>query len=145
MAMKSDDTALFREIQRSAQKGMSVIETILPKVADDAFSLYLNGKELQYSQINDRARQEMLKEQRESYRTGAVAELALKGSVHADTLFDTSVSHMARLMIRESSRELTDMWRALNHHENAGEQSRQLAEEFLDFEQKTITELKKFL
>ena len=69
----------------------------------------------------------------------------MKGSVHADTLFDTSVSHMARLMIRESSRELTDMWRALNHHENAGEQSRQLAEEFLDFEQKTITELKKFL
>ena len=145
MAMKSDATALFREIQRSAQKGMRVIETILPKVADDPFSLYLNGKELQYSQINDRARQEMLKEQRESYRTGAVAELALKGSVHADTLFDTSISHMARLMIRESSRELTDMWRALNHHENAGEQSRQLAEEFLDFEQKTITELKKFL
>ena len=54
MAMKSDDTALFREIQRSAQKGMRVIETILPKVADDPFSLYLNGKELQYSQINDR-------------------------------------------------------------------------------------------
>ena len=44
MAMKSDDTALFREIQRSAQKGMRVIETILPKVADDPFSLYLNGK-----------------------------------------------------------------------------------------------------
>ena len=47
MAMKSDDTALFREIQRSAQKGMRVIETILPKVADDPFSLFLNGKELQ--------------------------------------------------------------------------------------------------
>ena len=61
MAMKGDDTALFREIQKNAQKGMRVIETMLPKVADDPFSLYLNGKELQYSQINDRVRQEMLK------------------------------------------------------------------------------------
>ncbi len=145
MAMKGDDTALFREIQKNAQKGMRVIETMLPKVADDPFSLYLNGKELQYSQINDRVRQEMLKEKREGYRAGAVAELALKGSVHAGTLFDTSVSHIAGLMIRESSRELTDMWKAMNHHENAGEQSRQLAEEFLDFGQKTITELKKYL
>lgn len=145
MTMKGDDAALFREIQKSAQKGMRVIETVLPKVADESFSLYLSGKELQYSQINDRVRQEMLKEKQEGYRTGAVAELTLKGSVHAGTLFDTSVSRLARLMIRESNRELTDMWRAMNHHENAGGLSRQLAEEFLDFEQKTITELKKYL
>ncbi len=145
MAMKSDDAALFREIQKNAEMGIKAIETLLPKVGDDPFSLYLNQKELQYSQIRDRAKREMLREKEEYARIGAVSELALKGSIHAGTIFNTSISHIADLMIRGNSRGISGIWKALNHHENAGEESRELAEELLNLEQKNITELKKYL
>lgn len=145
MAMKSDDAALFRQIQKNAEMEIKAIETFLPKVADDPFSMYLNQKELQYSQIRDRAKQEMLKEKEDCVRLSAVSELALKGSIHAGTLFNTSVSHIADLLIRGNGRGISEIWKALNHHENAGEESRELAEELLVLEQKNITELKKYL
>ena len=145
MAMKSDDAALFWQIRENTEMGMKAMETLLPKVEDMSFSLYLNQKELQYSQIRDRARREMLKEKEEGRRPGAVPEFALRGVIHAETLFDTSVSHIAELMIRGSSRGISRLWKAMNHCENAGRTSRELAEELLLLEQKSIAELKKYL
>ncbi len=145
MTAKSDDMALFRQIRKNTELGMMAIETLLPKVEDDPFSLYLNRKELQYSQIRDRARREMLKEKEEGGRISAASELTLRGSIHARTLLDTSISHIAELMIRGSGRGISELWKAMNHHENAAGESRELAEELLILEQKSITELKKFL
>ena len=37
------------------------------------------------------------------------------------------------------------MWKALNHYGNAGNESTELARELMDFEEKTIEKLKKYL
>ena len=48
-------------------------------------------------------------------------------------------------MIQGSNRGLTDMWKTINHHENAGSVSMEIAKELMDFEEKNIERLKKYL
>lgn len=143
--MKSDDAAVLREIQKNTEMGMKAIAAIAPRVEDDPFSRHLSRQELKYSEIHDKARRELLRGHAEEYRGSGFADLMLKGSVQANTLLNTSTSHIAGLMIQGSNRGLTEMWRALNHHENAGRTSVELAEELMDFEEKSIEELKKYL
>ena len=92
MAIKRDDAGLLRQIRENTEMGMIALETLFPKVEDAPLGRYLNQKELQYSGIRDRAKREMLKEGEEGGRTGAVSELALRGAIPAETLFDTSAS-----------------------------------------------------
>ena len=145
MAMKRDDAVLLKQIRKIAEMGIKAMETLFPKVEDAPFGRYLDQKELQYSQIRDRAKAELLRSEEDGGRTGAVSELMLRGTIHAETLFDTSISHVAELMIRGSGRGISELWKAMNRCENAGRTSRELAEELLLLEQKSITELKRYL
>ena len=69
----------------------------------------------------------------------------IKGGVHANTMLNTSTSHIAEVMIQGSNRGLTSMWKAINHHENAGNVSMEIAKELMDFEEKNIERLKQYL
>ena len=42
-------------------------------------------------------------------------------------------------------RQITDMWKTINHNENAGNVSLEIAKELMDFEEKNIERLKKYL
>ena len=143
--MRSDDAAIYREIQKNAEMGIKAIEVVSPKLTDDAFALQLSRQELKFSEIRDKARHEMLEGRAEEYRSSGVSDLMLKGGIQANTLLNTSTSHIAELMIQGSSRGLTSMWKALNHYGNAGNESTELARELMDFEEKTIEKLKKYL
>ena len=48
-------------------------------------------------------------------------------------------------MIQGSNRGITSMWKSMNHHQNSGNLSMEVAKELVDFEQKSIARLKKFL
>ena len=144
--MRGDDAAIYREIQKNAEMGIKAIETLSPKLSDDdAFALQLSRQELKYSELRDKARREMLEGRWENYQANGVSDLMLKGSIQANTLLNTSTSHIAELMIKGSSRGLTSMWKALNHFGNAGNESTELARELMDFEEETIEKLKKYL
>ena len=44
--MRGDDAAIYREIQKNAEMGIKAIETLTPKLSDDAFALQLSRQEL---------------------------------------------------------------------------------------------------
>ena len=87
----------------------------------------------------------MLEGRGETYQENGVSDLMLKGSIQANTLLNTSTSHIAEIMIKEENRGLTSMWKALNHFGNAGNASTELARELMDFEEESIEKLKKYL
>ena len=53
--MKHDDAKILQEIQRNTEMGMTAIETILDKIEDDDFSLQLSKQSLRYSEIHNKA------------------------------------------------------------------------------------------
>ncbi|MDE6740471.1 MAG: hypothetical protein K2K07_15415 [Lachnospiraceae bacterium] len=143
--MKHDDAKILWEVQRNTEMGMTAIDTILDKIGNDDFSLQLARQSLQYSEIHNKALDQILRDEGEVYRGSQIADMMLKGSIHANTAFNVSREHLAEMMIQGSSRGITSMWKAMKHNSLAADETVELAQELVDFEQKNIEKLKEFL
>lgn len=143
--MKHDDAMILKEIQKNTQMGMKAIDTILDKIGDDEFSLQLSRQSLRYSEIHNRALDQILEQDGEVYRGSQIEELLLKGNIHASTALNISTGHLAEMMIQGSSRGITSMWKALKHNRLATDDTVELAQELVDFEEKNIERMKEYL
>ncbi len=143
--MKHDDEMILKDIQKNTQMGMTAIDTILDKIENDDFSMTLSRQSLHYAELHNRALDRILREDGEGYRPNQLGEMAFKGSIHANTAFNISREHLAEVMIQESNRGITSMWKSLKHNGMAGDDTVELARELVDFEEKSIERLKEFL
>ncbi len=143
--MRSQEIALYREIQKSTENAMTVLDTMSEKIYDDQLALQTSRQALQYSEIHNQAVERLLRAKAELYHGNRLNDLALKGGVHYNTLLNNSTGHIAELLIRESNEGILSMNRALNHNEEAGESSSALAKRLIDLEEKSIARLTRYL
>ena len=143
--MKSDDAKVLREVQRNTKMAMKAIDTITDRVYDDDLSMHITRESVKYAELYNKATDRLLNGRAASYRENGIQDMMLKGGVRANTMLNTSTSHIAELLIQGSNRGLTSMWKAINHNENAGNVSMEIAKELMDFEEKNIEKLKQYL
>lgn len=143
--MKHDDAKILQEVQRNTQLGMTAIDTILDKIEDDDFSLQLSKQSLHYSEIHNKALDRILKNEGDVYRGSQIADMMLKGSIHANTALDVSKGHLAEMMIQNSNRGITSMWKAMKHNQLATDEAVEIAQELVDFERENIARMKEYL
>ena len=129
--MKHDDAKILQEVQKSTEVGMTTIDTLLDMVEHDDFSQQLSRQSLRYSQIHDRALDQILRNEGEVCRSSRIREMLLKGSIHAGTALNISKGHLAELMIQ--------------HNRLATNEAVELAQELADFEQESIRQMRKYL
>lgn len=145
IAMKKDDQEILKEVQKNSSMAINAINTISEKVHDNALQQELSKQKLWYSVIQNKATDRLQNERAEEYHTSAMQDLMLKGGIQMNTFTNCSTSKIAELMIQGSNRGITSMWKSMNHHQNSGNLSMEVAKELVDFEQKSIARLKKFL
>lgn len=143
--MRPDDVKVLQGIQKNTDMAMKAIHTIGPKVYDDDLAMQIAREGMKYSELYNKATDQLLARKAKSYRSSGFQDAMLHSAIRGNTMFNTSTSHIAELMIQGSNRGLVDMWKTLNHHENAGSMSVELAKELMDFEEKNIERLKKYL
>ncbi|MCI8615089.1 hypothetical protein D7V94_15070 [Parablautia intestinalis] len=143
--MKSDDVKILQEVQKNTKMAIKAIDTISEKIYDDDLSMHVTRESMRYADIYNKATDRLLNGKAASYRETGFQDMMLKGGVRANTMLNTSTSHIAELMIQGSNRGLTSMWKAVNHYENAGNISMEIAKELMDFEEKNIERLKQYL
>lgn len=143
--MKKDDIKILQEVQKNAGMAMKAINAISPKVYDDDLAVQISRQGMKYSEIYNKATDKLIEGKAPNYQESGFQDMMLKGGIQGNTLFNTSTGHIAELMIQGSNRGLTDMWKIINHHENAGNASMEIAKELMDFEEKNIERLKKYL
>lgn len=143
--MKQDDARILKEVQRNTEMGMTAIDTILDKIGDDEFSLQLSKQSLRYSEIHNKALDQILKNEGDVYRGSQIADMILRGSIHANTVLNISKEHLAEMMIQGSNRGITSMWKAMKHNQLATDDAVELARELVDFEEESIQRMKEYL
>lgn len=143
--MKRDDARILQEVQKNAGMAMKAIDYISDKIYDDDLAMQVARETIRYSEIYNKATEKLIKEKAPLYKSSGFKDLMLRSAIGTNTLFNTSTGHIAELMIQGSNRGLTDMWKAVNHHENAGNTSMEIAKELMDFEEKNIEYLKQYL
>lgn len=144
-AMKPEEINIYREVQKNAEMAIKAIETLSDKVYEDDFALQISRQALKYSDIRNRAMDKLLEAKAEPVHPNHLSDMMLKGAVHMNTLFNTSTGHLAELMIQGSNRGITEMCKAINHNPQAQSMAVELAKELMDFEEKNIGVLKKYL
>lgn len=145
IAMKKDDQEILKEVQKNSAMAINAINTISEKVHNNELQQELSKEKLWYSVIQNKATDRLQTEHAEGYHASAVQDMMLKGGIQMNTFTNCSTSKIAELMIQGSNRGITSMWKSMNHHQNSGNASMEVAKELVDFEQKAIARLKKFL
>lgn len=143
--MKSQEVAVYREIQRNAQMAIKAIETLSDKVYDENLALQIAKQSLKYSELHNEASRLLVEGKAEPYRGSYFSDIMLKMGIQYNTLLNTSTGHIAELLIKGSNAGVLEMEKILNHSKQAGEQSKALAKQFIDFEEKNIRSLKDYL
>lgn len=143
--MKGDDVGILQEVQKNTKMAMKAIDALSGKIYDDGLSIQMARESMKYAEIYNKATERLLDGKAASYRDNGFQDMMLKGSVSANTMLNTSTSHIAEMLIQGSNRGLTSMWKSINHHEKAGDVSMEIAKELMDFEEKNIERLKHYL
>lgn len=143
--MRMDDVKILQGIQKNTDMAMKAIRAIGPKVHDDDLAMQIAREGMRYSEIYHKATDKLLENKAKSYQSTGFQDMMLNGAIRGNTMLNTSTGHIAELMIQGSNRGLTDMWKMLNHNENAGNMTMEMAKELMDFEEKNIERLKKYL
>ncbi len=143
--MKSQEVAIYREIQRNTEIAIKAIETISDKVYDDDLALQIAKQSLKYSELHNEASKQLVAGKADSYRNSYFTDMMLKVGIRYNTLLNTSTGHIAEMMIKGSNMGVLEMEKVLNHNPEAGEFSTRLAKQFIEFEEKNIKRLKDYL
>ncbi len=143
--MTREERNVLREVQKGAQMGLTAIQTVGDKVYDERMLLDLNRQAVKYTEYKNRAR-DMLEEAGEKAAASKpIGTGMLKTGIHMNTIMNKSTSHVAGLVIQESNRGITDICRAVNHNSSASSYVMEIAQELIDFEEKSIKRLKQYL
>lgn len=143
--MKTQEMAVYREIQRNTEMAMTAINTISDKIYDDQLAMQVSRQNVKYSELHNMAVKQLLQAKAQPYQTSHMADFMLKAGIHMNTLLNTSTSHIAELMIKGSNMGVLELNKVLNHNQEAGEQPVALAKQLLDFEEKNVARLNKYL
>lgn len=143
--MKSQEVAVYREIQRNTEMAMKAIDTISDKIYDEQLARQVSRQSLKYSEIHNEASRQLLEAKAEPYHSTYFEDMMLKTGIHYNTLLNTSTGHIAEMMIKGSNNGILEMEKILKHNEEAGERSTTLAKQLIDFEEKNVARLKDYL
>lgn len=143
--MKTQEVAIYREIQRNAEMAIKALDTLSEKVYDDNLAMQLSRQSLKYADLRGKAVQALLDAKAEPYRANQLTDMMQRTGIHYNTLLNTSTGHIAELMIKERNNGVLELEKVLKHNEDAGESPRSLAKELLEFDRSSITTLKNYL
>ncbi|MGN0307714.1 MAG: hypothetical protein ACI4DN_05805 [Lachnospiraceae bacterium] len=143
--MNKDDIAIYKSVQKNTEMAMKAIETIEPKVYENELALLLEKTNRQYADIHEKAVSGLQEAKIEPKKAGGLEQMMLVGGITGNTLFNTSTSHIAELMIKGSNMGILDLTKTLNHNPNGEEKSMELANELMHMENRNLEEYKKYL
>lgn len=143
--MKSQEVAVYREIQRNTEMAIKAIDTVSDKVYDDTLAMQIARQSLKYEELHNEAMKQLIEAKAEPYHGNYLSDMMLKTGIHYNTLLNTSTSHIAEMMIKGSTAGVLEMERVLHHNQEAGECPVALANQLIAFEEKSMKQLKDYL
>lgn len=143
--MMKQEINIYKEIQRTTENAMRAIDTISDKIFDEKLAVQISKQSLKYAEIRNQAYDKLLEAKAEPYRGSYAENLRQTGVIQYNTLFNTSTSRIAEVMIKNCNTGVVEMNKVLNHNEKADEQALALANKLIEFEGKNIEQLTKYL
>ena len=144
---KNETAELLDRIYKNVKTGAESIVTLMPKVSDEEMRAEMT-RELSCLEGFSREIDELLREEgTEPQEQGVFARLCTKMGINMSAMTDSSRAHIAELMMEGYTVGITDMTKDIRECENttASEASLKLARDIVAFQEKSFSEMKRFL
>lgn len=135
---------LLTQIYQNTRMGLTGIENIQEYAGTGAFADELVRQKKEYQRIADRSVQLMHEQGQTPKDIGMMSKLTSDLTVAFQTARDSSVSHMAEMMIQGSSMGITRLTKYLNNY-GTHDPAKTLADRLLHAEQNNIDRMRTFL
>ena len=134
-------------IYKNVKMGSDAILTLMPKVQDEKFRYQLTEQLNGYEKFASEAEWQLTPLGIDPHEDSFLKKIGAKLGIQMNTLTDTSVSHMAEMMIQGSTMGITDMTKKVREFEGDGcpDRALRLGRDLISFEQNNIEKLKAFL
>lgn len=137
---------LLNNIYQNVKMGVDAINTLLPKVEDQAMRQDLTTQLLGYEEFSTQATKLLLEQGKTPKEISAFQKIPAEAGIHMNTLRDRSNSNIAEMMINGSIMGIIDTTRTLNQcRETCPRQLTQLAHDIIDFEDNNVTRMRAYL
>jgi hypothetical protein len=139
--MKKDK--LLGRVHKNSQVGLFTLPKLNELVENPSFKQYLNQNEEEYKNIYYSA--ERLKDCHSLLDMSALAKVRTRAMLNMSTYKDKSTSHIAEMLIMGSTAGIIDMKKSLRKYPDAPASTKELAENLVEIEEKSIEVLKQYL
>lgn len=142
-----NDMTMLNFIRQNTQMGRQGILDVMPKVENEnnAFTSALNRQRREYESIYAEADTMLRELGGERENISAMSKISSQMMTTMKTMTDSSVSHIADMMIQGSSMGVTKIIQHQKDYDQSNPRITALADKLLKTEQNNIEELKKFL
>ena len=143
---QATEEKLLNNIYQNVKMGVDAINTLLPKVEDQAMRQDLTTQLLGYEEFSTQATKLLLEQGKTPKEISAFQKIPAEAGIHMNTLRDRSNSNIAEMMINGSIMGIIDTTRTLNQcRETCPKQLTQLAHDIIDFEDNNVTRMRAYL
>lgn len=139
-----EEINVLKEARRNANMAVKAIDALMGKVYNQEFAYELSTERNRYRDFERRA-EAGLWEYGLTPRESSMEKAMLWGAIQANTMLNISTPHVADMVIQGNTRGITDLMKAKHNNKAVGSFANELAEELMDFEEKNIERLKRFL
>ncbi len=142
--MGNIDKKALNDIYNASKIGLDSVEFLYRKVKDDNLKEDLNEYVRKYYDIlnETRYRLELLDEKPKDYTP--VTKAMMWAGLQKETLFDSSSSNIAEILIQGSTKGIVEMTRNVNN-EIISDDIRKIANTLIHYEKENINNIKKYI
>lgn len=145
MEQKRKANRIASELFRIARLSVEAAELVLPVIQDKNLKAQVKRQREAYCSTAGRSAAILRKCGLEPAEKQGLMDRVLRRSLQADTAWDKSAPHIAKIAIHCTGAAMKDLTKTMNRFGDEDTESRRLAEEYLEHGQKDIDLLKRYL
>lgn len=139
------DLDLLEKTYQNAKIGITAIEEVIDKASNTDLIRDLNSQMKDYSEIANKAREELLKNGAGVKEKPIYDRAMMKGNIKMNLWMEPTDSRIADMVIKGSTMGMTQMSKLINDKGDADGTSVQIAKEFVKKEEANIQTMKAYL
>ena len=139
-----EEINVLKETRKNASMAVNAIDALMGKIYNQEFAYELTAERERFRDFERRAEAGLWEHGLVS-RDSGVQKAMLWGSIQANTLMNISTNHMADMVIQGNAKGIAELMKTKHNNKASGSFANELAEELMDFEEKNIERLKKYL
>lgn len=144
---RNKNAEFLQDIYSNVKMGSDSIINLLPKIKDDDMKTMMTSQLNQYEKYAQNVKDKLVAQGIQPKEVNPVSKLGAKIGMEMKSMQDSTTSHMAEMMVQGSTMDVTDLLQKVSAYESYPEcrDSVRLAKEIVDFEERNIEKMKKFL